>query len=163
MAASRRLSVWVPGLLCACLAAAAARAGERGAARPSPSELESGFATPETGAQWTFVPGSPEATRVLRAAAPWDLRGVAAISVRARVVRQERQAVRLRWAVASRVGLYSSAHATPVPIVGALADVRVVKHVVLVHPRFGEHPVGPVEHAPLAARDRKSTRLNSSH
>ena len=124
MAASRRLSVWVPGLLCACLAAAAARAGERGAARPSPSELESGFATPETG-PWTFVPGTPEATRVLRATVPWDLRGVAAISVRARVVRQERQAVRLRWAVASRVGFYSSAHATPVPIVGAPADVRV--------------------------------------
>ena len=37
--------------------------------------------------------------------------------------------------------------------IARLARERVVEHVVLVDPRLGDHPVGPVEEAPLAPRE----------
>jgi hypothetical protein len=103
------------------LGCAAVSATEHGPV-PSPSELESVFSATGS-APWTFTPGGADAVRVLRAQAPWDLRAARAVVLRARVVRQERQAVRLRWMLETRVGAYASATTTPVPIVGTMAEV----------------------------------------
>jgi hypothetical protein len=98
------------------------REGER--SYPEQTDLEQAFGA--AGAEdWRFVPGSEEASRRLSTPACWDLRGVARLVVQARVKQAERQAVRLRWHVESRVGgCYAAHQSTLAPMAGAPASVE---------------------------------------
>lgn len=99
--------------LCSAAAWASESATPQGGAEdlPTARELESAFA----GEVWKLGPDASR-TRSLkrRREQPWDLRSVASLSLKARVRRSPRIAVRLRWIVESRSGGVYAATIAPV-------------------------------------------------
>lgn len=92
---------------------------------PTRIELKRAFSTTRL-RPWRFKPGTTETVRSIATtrAAAWDMRRIESLVVRAKLARINLLGVRLRWALASRLGgEYAAAHPIRVPTAGKGAEV----------------------------------------